>query len=1501
MKKYGFRGLLSVVLAAALFFAVTQKVSAEGASAFQRITVMEELTDGQYVLITGSGWAPGVLAEEWVTAVQPAVSGNVIADTAGAVWTLTAADGGVAFTDGNGVTISPRDDGENGIVSGDYSWNVTCANGLFSFHGVCGEEAVTLAASESDSMFRAFRDSAIAADPESCGFALYKRSETLPEPEEPAILTIAEAKAAANMDSITIQATVILADGQTVIVQDETGGMALSFQPAPEVGDILKITGTRSEAGFSVTEFEKTGTAQLPARETSLDALEALEYTRVLIKDAVLGNGVLTQGEISVPIIGPLPEGVRPGDTVEVYAVVLGGGQLRIAAADHVTAVKQETPKTIWYSVAPENIRPTDTVAVTMTTDGVTYALSNAEGEGLAPAAVAVTLENGTMASEERDALSWNISREEAGLCFAKAGSDAWLCTGDNDNAVRVGGGEARYWIIEEGYLKHLGTGRYLSVYESSDWRALTNTSIADGQTLAFWRLEGAGPGTVAEVVITPADGEIAAGTEITMTCASEGASIFYATSSDGEVYTEFSPYTQPICPESGFGTLYVKAYAAKEGLTDSAETAAVFTEDVSLGYDLYFGLLHAHTNLSDGFGNVEDAFSYAANVEGLDFFAVTDHSNSFDNADAGSIGTDGTAVSAEWAAGKAAAAAVTGEDFVGIFGYEMTWQDIKHLGHINTFNTPGWQSIDQPAYADQPTALAAYYETLTTAAGAIGQFNHPRTAYGEFENFGNYSPEYDEVMNLLEVGGENGFTAYGDYTKALDAGWHVAPTNSQNNHNGAWGDADSGRTVILANALTEADLYDAMRSRRVYATEDSDLTIYYEVNGCIMGSILGDTGSMTASVYLSDPTDSAIGTLEVIADGGAVVLTRTVETSSEALEFRVPTGYSYYYLRVTQPDGDIAVTAPVWVDKYEDMGIESFTADTQTPVRDQDVRFTLKLYNKEAVDFTVTSVECTAGETVIHEADVVGTVEAGNTLSYTFSYAHPGLGATEFHITVTGICGGEARTYEQTLSLRYRVPELVERILVDGSHGNAGTGTLSRLGELASEVHIGVTVFTEEMPENGGLLLITAPSEPFEDAFVEKVAEFVRCGGSVVICGQSDMGDWNLHTSSQLNRLLSAMGSTLRVNDDTAVDPGNNGGSQDALFVTNINTASKWCAKIRPEQFYGQHSGCTVEAGSGTWLVRGSETAQSVDMDEDGQNGAEVVLLACEDTDYGGTIFVSGGQFLSDAEMETPKNYWDAASANQTILEALLEIERVEWPLSTIADVRGGELGQVFRIRGYATSGTTNPYTTFDRTVYLQDDTGGIAIVPFTDTNIQVGTPMEVIGQLEIWEGNPALRITGYQLLEENFYRYVPKTSSHKDAMDYASNGGKLMQVEGKVVEITYTEDKKGISRFTVEDKTGDLAEVFIEDYIRSGAYGENTLAEEVKLGRTVRAMGILHLDADGIPVLRVRNCDEVVYVPPIPVPRISPDTGDPIGIAAAGMAASLTALLILQKKRKK
>ena len=332
-------------------------------------------------------------------------------------------------------------------------------------------------------------------------------------------------------------------------------------------------------------------------------------------------------------------------------------------------------------------------------------------------------------------------------------------------------------------------------------------------------------------------------------------------------------------------------------------------------------------------------------------------------------------------------------------------------------------------------------------------------------------------------------------------------------------------------------------------------------------------------------------------------------------------------------------------------------------------------------------------------------------------------------------------------------------------------------------------------------------------------------------------------------------MGAAVRLNDDTAWDEENNSGTPDAVSSDVFNPDGNLTKSLKPEQTYTQRAGCTVNPGSGTWLVKGRDTTHGVDADGDGQDtGENAVLLACEELANGGKVYVSGGLFLADDAMKEPDNIRKRVSGNQGIAEAVLGIE----PLVTIDEMRSGGDGEVFRIRGWATSGTSHPGNIFPNTIYLQDDTGGVALVPFTGGEVQVGTPIEAVGQKEIRDGNVVLKIIEYEVLGKPLYNYTPETTPNKTAMDYEANGGRLMQVEGRVTDVTYSVGGKGVSRITLKDGNGDLAEILIEEDIVSGADGKNDLASQVKEGRTVRAIGILNLNVYVLLIQLIRLAEQ-------------------------------------------
>lgn len=874
--------------------------------------------------------------------------------------------------------------------------------------------------------------------------------------------------------------------------------------------------------------------------------------------------------------------------------------------------------------------------------------------------------------------------------------------------------------------------------------------------------------------------------------------------------------------------------------------------EEVSeTGWGLYFGLLHSHSSLSGQKGSAEEAFRQAHAVEGLDFFAITDRSHTFDNANSGSITADGCQISADWAAGKAAAEAVTDSAFVGIFGYEMSWDN--GLGHISTFCTPGFQSWQQEDFRYFRTGLQNYYDALTTAADSVSQFNHPDGLHGHFRDFDFYTEAYDAKIPLLEVGCGSDYPITREfYHRALAKGWHVAPTMNLNEQTGSWG-IGKGRTVVYAHSLTEAGIFDALRNRRVYATEDNDLSIYYSMDGQFMGSRLkrwavGENADIL--VTLEDPTDF-VGKVEVIAEGQSIA-EATLDGGYGTLSFSLPPEYAYYYLFITQPDGDCAITAPIWLEGEEFAGISNLSWENSLPVQGQPLDLALEIYNNEYAELKVTQVDISVDGAPLLTLPMDVTLNRSGRESLPVSLNCDAVGQTRITVAVSATLNGAPRTYHAELTVSFRKPEMVTDLLIDGTHGNAETypqmAALAVKNQIA--VHRATEEITAEMLEKASILLIPPPERPFSEEFLSLVSEFVGYGGDMILCGGGE----------EQNRLLETLGASIRFTD-----------SGENRYLDTFRADSPWCAGLLQGQLYC--CGGSIQGG----------------------NPIVADALAVEETG-GGRIFVGSGWWLSDAALEEPKNIWDPPSANTTILSNILGSAQVRLPLTSIVELRNGDAETLYRIRGYATSGTANPHNTFENTLYIQDETGGIPVEPFTEPGISVGTPMEILGTVTRQGKNLVLKPISCEILEAAMYRYLPLEGDWNQLMNNELHGGELAQIEGTVVTFRPV-GTLGISELVLEDGKGNFATVHIEDYIFSGATGANELAWQLRVGQRFRAIGIVHMREDGVSVLRVRNCDEVVYVPPLryywePHKADNPPVGDSIGFWIFALLLSATLL---------
>ena len=933
-------------------------------------------------------------------------------------------------------------------------------------------------------------------------------------------------------------------------------------------------------------------------------------------------------------------------------------------------------------------------------------------------------------------------------------------------------------------------------------------------------------------------------------------------------------------------------ASPSEEPASDASVCEDDSGDDSVSGPGFYFGLLHSHSSLSDGTSSVEELFASAAGKANLDFFAVTDFSNSLDNHLSADIGIDAGTVSADWAAGKTAAVNATTDSFLGLFSYEMDWPRQMKLGHISTFGTPGFLSSQLPGLQTYDTALQNYYSAIAATPGSISQFSHPGNAFGTFRNFA-YDIAADRSMTMLEVD----FTARDPlkyYLAALDAGWHLAPTAAQSIYSSSWSD-DGTRTAVYAQSLTEADILDALGNCRAYATQDPDLEITYSMDGHPMGSRLdlrhvGD--DMDITVSLRDPSD-AVGTVELLTSGGRTVSSGQLDAYMGTVCFSIPTASGYYFLKITQPDGDLAVTAPIWVDAEESLGITSLTCQTPVPVQYEDTSLTLELYNGEPVDFLVESLELLSGGQVIFTDTALKRIPRQSTPSHTIVFTCGSPGLTTLTLRLKGTLEGAERILESEVTISFHQSAQVTSILADNSHGNTGLDQLTILRQLAEQQNIRFTVpdtaLSGDLLKDCRLLLVTAPTVPFSDAFLSATAEYAAYGGSLLLCGRAD----DPVGTTELNRLLMFIGSTIRLNTDSAQDDRNNGGHPQLLYTGQINRELPLCGNVAKNQQFCFSQGCTIDPGNGNWIVQGLPTTQS----SSGSTTGPVTLMAREDLSGGGCVYAAGSLFLSDPHLEEPLGLWDTPWANRTIALNLLGLGGDPIALSTIEEARACPDGTLVRIRGYVTAGNSNPYTTFPDLLYLQDDTGGIAVTPFSGTSVQQGIPMEITGYVTTEQYNKILHIADSHILSSPARFCPPETGDWSKLLDADLHGGSLVEVKGTCLEVYCREDNT-VSGCLLEDEDGNQAIVTIEANILNGSDGKNELHLSLRKGRTISAMGLLHQNEYGDTVIRVRNCEEVVWVPPRTY--VNPRTGDPIVFALISLTLAGFSLILLKKRKR-
>lgn len=1482
----------------------------DGEDKLGKLTSADQLTDGSYVMIVSTGYAPLELSGKWLTVVQPTVAEDKVTKTEGAVWTLKVSGQSVTLTDKNGMAIAPSGGNSNGIQSGNYSWawSFSAENQTFKFMGA-GDDTVTLASNTSTdstyggfNKFKAYKNNTVASQQYPCEFTLYRvdpasadqPSGDLPKPGDKFVIYNQNAQAvlAAENDSKSIEkAAATVADGKAtpangaVVFTVEQNGEYLRFKS--EAYGYLCSNGTGNNAFYS-KDFSEDGV-------TTDDA-------DWLVRECSGGVGGYEMESRTAKYSGH-------SQWLEYYA-----------DAFKTYSMYKVTDYTIYsfffYPVA-------DGVKVT---DGIVNA----------PA-----VDFGTI-------LAAYVGQPYT-LNFAV---DAVF--GVKTLSVKLGEKQLDYTETETGYTVTIPTA------DVTGEKLVVTVSGEDNKGVAF--TQSAEIPVLDEPVITnvkPAQGaqtgaekrpEISAeisnaGENAIVTMTVNGAEV-NAAYADGKV-----TYTPAAAMADGKVTVTVTVKRA-----DKKETSKTWSFTIGEAtFQRYFGQLHSHTQYSDGAGSLESALAYVKALPdnaNVDFVAFTDHSNYFDKSGAANPEgalydmTKATEYSQQtWKSYKDAVAAFNAENagsMVAIAGFEMTWSGGP--GHINTFNTPGIVSRNNTTLNDKTkdAGLQAYYKLLSQTEGvdSISQFNHPGTTFGNFIDFGYWDAVVDTRMYMVEVGNGEGqigaggyYPSYEQYIMALDKGWHVAPTNNQDNHKGKWGNANDARDVILTDDFTEDGIYAALRARRMYATEDKNLELDYTVNGNMMGSIIDVPEKLNFEISFNDPdrTDS-IAKVELVVNSGKVAYTwdSAADLAKGSVSVELAPEYTYYFVRVTEGDGDLAVTAPVWVGESLKLGISKAECGTSTPVTDEELTITTTFFNSEAKPATIKSITyAIGGETIGTVTDPIA-LAASSTQDVEFKYTPTKARIMTVKITAVIEQDGKEYTFTKDVTLDVLDASKLVYIGIDASHYNeyvAGNykDSMGNFGELAAAYSVRtVTLKTsEELIAACGnskykAIILTAPSRRLEAAQkdpktysedeLNAIKTFNDNGGMVILAGWSDnyenypiiQNNPNIkHMAATQNEVLAKLGSSLRISDDATYDDERSaadGVDKWRLYFSSYNMENLLLKgvefdeehpydKLYTERFshYGGASIYAVDAsGNATSTlpatvspaVYGHATTYSVDVDSDGLGGAatpkytfaknddRLMVMASEQLEGKGLIIVSGAAFMSNFEVQyqasdsgAEKNY-----SNYKICQNLVSMLN-QTEIAKIADVQAeAEEGVKFTVEGIVTSNASgyDKDTAFFDCIYVQDNTAGINAFPVAG-NFKIGDKVRVTGTTSSYQGERQLAVTKIEKIADAAAPTPVEVTAAQ--INDGSVLGSLVKIKGTITRVEEAEGK--IQTIMVRDAAGKEARVFIDGYITKDKEVQNAI-----VGNQVEAVGLASYDntfvlSDGTPVyprIRIRDRADVV-----------------------------------------
>ena len=327
-------------------------------------------------------------------------------------------------------------------------------------------------------------------------------------------------------------------------------------------------------------------------------------------------------------------------------------------------------------------------------------------------------------------------------------------------------------------------------------------------------------------------------------------------------------------------------------------------------GPQVLFGDIQQHSAHSDGVGTADEPYLRARYRYGDDFAALTDHESFLGKR----IGPG------EWAYLQAVAESHDDPgEFATIVAYEWTGKAYPGPGHkciylpgpglpiISRDDVPEGREI-VARIAEQGAFTGPHHIGWTGAdveghdpvgqpiweiCSCHGCYEHPDHPLG---HRGDLRDQF--AKPLLDRGLRFGFIANSDSHGLL---WHHGECRKRDPFR-------TGLTAVISATRTREAILEAIRARRCYATSGAKILLDVHVAGFPMGSELDIEGAVEVHVRALGTTD--IDKIELITPAGVAAFD---EPKSPSVSFSGEVEASYVYCRVTQADGEMAWSSPIF------------------------------------------------------------------------------------------------------------------------------------------------------------------------------------------------------------------------------------------------------------------------------------------------------------------------------------------------------------------------------------------------------------------------------------------------------------------------------------------------------------------------------------------------------------------------------------------------------------